>query len=333
MAEWQYTKGLHDIGNGCWAWLQPNGGWGWSNAGLITDGEASMLVDTLFDLKLTGDMLDGMRQSVPQAASIGILVNTHANGDHTYGNQLVKDARIIASQGTANEFDHVPPTVFHDMVLNPGPFGRAGEFVAECFCPFDFANIVLTPPTEVFTGETTVMVGDKTVQLIEVGPAHTAGDTLVYLPEDKVVYTGDILFNEGTPIAWAGPVSNWIRACERILELDVDVVVPGHGPIADKQDVATMRDYLVYVSAETRTRYDAGMDFLAAAYDIDLGDYADWDAPERLIVTVQTLYDTFPDAPTPERAPIPYFELMKDFRVKHGWGTVHGAPCPCGRVH
>ncbi len=85
MAKWQFTKGLHDIGNGCWAWLQPNGGWGWSNAGLITDGEASLLVDTLFDLKLTGEMSDGMRQSVPQAASIGVLVNTHANGDHTFG--------------------------------------------------------------------------------------------------------------------------------------------------------------------------------------------------------------------------------------------------------
>jgi len=333
MAKWQYTKGLHNIGNECWAWLQPNGGWGWSNAGLITDGESSLLVDTLFDLKLTDEMLTGMRQSVPQAADIGILVNTHANGDHTFGNQLVTGARIIGSQGTADEFSHVTPSVFHNLVTNPGSAGRAGEFVSECFCPFDFSNITLTPPTEVFSGETTVYVGDKEVRLIEVGPAHTKGDTLVYLPKEKTIYTGDILFNEGTPIAWAGTVANWIKACDYILGLDVEVVVPGHGPIADKSAVQRMRDYLAFVSAETRYRYDTGMDFLAAAYDIDLGDYSDWDAPERLIVTVQTLFDDFTEGQQHERTPIPYFEFMKDFRIKHGLGTVHGEPCACGRVH
>ena len=244
---------------------------------------------------------------------------------------MVKDTRIIGSQGTVGEFSHVPPSVFQGMVNDPKPFGRAGEFVANCFCPFDYSGIVLTPPTEVFSGQTTVMVGGKQVHLIEVGPAHTKGDTLVYLPEEKIVYTGDILFNEGTPIAWVGPVSNWIHACERILELDVDV--PGHGPIADKQAVVAMRDYLVYVLDESREGFDVGRDFLAAAYDIDLGEYGSWDAAERLIVTVQTLFDGFNDVPAPERAPIPYFEFMKDCRDKHGLGNVHGDPYPCGRVH
>ncbi len=86
-----YTKGLHDLGNGLWAYLQPDGGWGWSNAGLIVDGDRSLLVDTLFDLKLTREMLDAMRRAVPAAQSIETLVNTHANGDHCFGNQLVAE--------------------------------------------------------------------------------------------------------------------------------------------------------------------------------------------------------------------------------------------------
>ena len=98
MANWKFTRGLHDLGNGCWAWLQPDGGWGWSNAGLIADGEATLLVDTLFDLPNTADMLAAMRRSVPAAAAIDTLVNTHANGDHTYGNQLVDGAEIITSR-------------------------------------------------------------------------------------------------------------------------------------------------------------------------------------------------------------------------------------------
>src|ERR671923_1505669 len=100
-----YTRGLHDVGDGVWAYLQPDGGWGWSNAGLVADGGASLLVDTLFDLRLTADMLDTMRAAVPAASRIGTVVNTHANGDHCYGNALVADAEIVASSAAAEEMD------------------------------------------------------------------------------------------------------------------------------------------------------------------------------------------------------------------------------------
>ncbi|SFI22534.1 MBL fold metallo-hydrolase [Albimonas pacifica] len=334
MAKRGCSRGLHDIGNGCWAWQQPDGGWGWSNAGLVTDGEASLLVDTLFDLKLTGEMLAAMRAAVPQAEKIGALVNTHANGDHTYGNQLVEGARIVASQGTAEEFAHVPPAMFLALMSDPAMLGEAGDFVRECFAPFDFVGITLTPPTETFSGETALRVGDREVRLIEVGPAHTKGDTLVHLPGEKVVYTGDILFNEGTPIAWAGPLSNWIAACDRILAMDVEVVVPGHGPVTDKDGVRAMRDYLVFVTEEARRRFDAGLDFLAAAHDIELGRFAGLGDPERLVVNVQTLYDDFAGGERPVREAIPYFAHMKALREKWGLGPVHGhlhgPDCGCG---
>src|ERR1044072_5587419 len=108
MAKWQYTKGLHDLGNGCFAYLQPDGGWGWSNAGLIAHRDQTLLVDTLFDLKLTREMLEQMRAAVRAAASIGRLVNPHSTGDHTFGNQLVKEAEIIASRACAEEMKERP---------------------------------------------------------------------------------------------------------------------------------------------------------------------------------------------------------------------------------
>ena len=92
-----YVKGLQEVGEGLYAYLQPGGSWGWSNAGLVVDGEATLLVDTLFDLALTREMLRAMRDAAPAAARIDTLVNTHANGDHCYGNQLVSGAEIIAS--------------------------------------------------------------------------------------------------------------------------------------------------------------------------------------------------------------------------------------------
>src|SRR6202007_2798441 len=95
-SKWPFKKGLQDIGDGCYAYLQPDGSWGWSNAGLVVGDGASLLVDTLFDLPLTAEMLKTM-DAVTAAAPIQTLVNTHANGDHFYGNELVSNAEIISS--------------------------------------------------------------------------------------------------------------------------------------------------------------------------------------------------------------------------------------------
>lgn len=291
MRTWQYTKGLHDLGNSVYAYLQPDGTWGWSNAGLITDGEAALLIDTLFDLKLTQEMLETMRRSVPAASHIGTVVNTHANGDHCYGNQLVADAQIIASQKTADEMvEGVQPAQFAMLLKQAPAMGLLGAYAIHAFGAFDFENITLTLPGTTFEGEMTLKVGDKTVHLIEVGPAHTRGDTLAHIPDDRVVFTGDILFIGGHPIMWIGPTSNWLRACDRILEMDVETIVPGHGPITDKKGVAEVKGYLEYIYDETRKRYEAGMPALEAAKDIPLDRYASWSDGERIVVNVATIY-------------------------------------------
>src|SRR5687767_15005515 len=137
----EYRKGLHEIGDGLWAYLQPDGGWGWSNAGLITDGDASLLVDTLFDLALTAQMLDDLRAASPAAARIGTLVNTHANGDHCYGNQLVAGAEIVASAASAREMDEVPPATLAALLTAAPGLGPAGEFLQQIFGAFTFEGI------------------------------------------------------------------------------------------------------------------------------------------------------------------------------------------------
>lgn len=307
-----YDKGLEEVGDGLYAYLQPDGSWGWSNAGLVVDGEASLLVDTLFDLKLTGEMLSEMKRRVPAAAQIDTLVNTHANGDHTYGNQLAAGARIVASRKTADEMLELPPAAMAALAEAAPQMGRLGEFMLELFGSFDFAGIELTPPGETFEGEHSLRVGDKDVQLIEVGPAHTRGDTLVLVPADRVLYSGDILFHGAHPIVWAGPVSNWIAACDRILAMDVDVIVPGHGPLATKDAVRELRSYFEYVEAEARKRFEAGMTALEAARDISLDRYADWGEAERLVVNVNAVYEQL--SPTAEPAnPVELFGQMAEF--------------------
>jgi cyclase len=289
-----YSRGLHPLREGVWAYLQPDGGWGWSNAGLVTDGQASLLVDTLFDLRLTGEMLATMREAVPAAGRIGTVVNTHANGDHCYGNALVADAEIVASAASAAEMQDVPPSLLASLVRAAPDLGEAGAFLLRIFGGFSFEGIELVPPTRTFDGELELRVGDKEVRLIEVGPAHTRGDVVVHVPGDGVVFTGDILFHGGHPIVWAGPVSNWIAACDRILALDgVETVVPGHGPVTGTTAVAGLRGYFELLTAEARRCYDAGVPVLDAARSVDLGPYRGLGEAERLGVNVTALYRDF----------------------------------------
>lgn len=294
-----YEKGLHDLGNGLWAYLQPDGGWGLSNAGLIVDGDESLLVDTLFDLRLTAEMLASMRQVTPAAIGIDTLVNTHSNGDHTFGNELVSGARIVASAACAAEMAEAGPERLAGLKAAAPGMGEVGDYLLDIFGDFDFEGITLTPPTETFESCADLEVGDKAVRLIEVGPAHTRGDILVHVPADRTVFTGDILFIEGHPIIWAGPVGNWLRACDLILEMDVESIVPGHGPLTDKAGVRALRDYFSYITAEARKRFDAGMSAFDAAGDIALDDYSSWGDAERIVINVHSLYREFSGDPHP----------------------------------
>jgi glyoxylase-like metal-dependent hydrolase (beta-lactamase superfamily II) len=291
MANWRYTKGAHDLGNGCFAYLQPDGTWGWSNAGLVVVKGESLLVDTLFDLKCTREMLAALRAASPAAKRVGTLVNTHSNGDHTFGNQLVPGAQIVASNACAEEMRQRTPAELAGMMRNWRALGPGAAFFHEVMgTRFDWEGIALTLPTRTFERELSLKVGDKEVRLVEVGPAHTGGDVIVHVPADKTVFTGDILFNRGHPVIWAGPVGNWIRACELMLGWEVETVVPGHGPITDKSGVRAMQRYLEYVRDEAKARFDAGLGYEAAARDISLAPFADWTDPERIVVNVHSIY-------------------------------------------
>jgi cyclase len=285
-----YERGLAEVGEGVLAYLQPDGGWGWSNAGLISDGEATLLIDTLFDLALTERMLTEMRRAVPAAAQIGTLVNTHANGDHCYGNELVGGARIVASSATAEEMGELPPAAMAALVAQAPQMGTLGEFFLRCFGDFQFDGIELTPPQETFSGELELHVGERVVRLLEVGPAHTQGDTMAWLPAERVLFTGDILFNGAHPIAWAGPVSNWIAACERIEQLAPVTIVPGHGPPAALDDVREERAYFEYLYEQARSAREDGLTPLQAARRIAIDRWAHWGERERLVVNIANIY-------------------------------------------
>jgi glyoxylase-like metal-dependent hydrolase (beta-lactamase superfamily II) len=284
-----YELGLHEIGEATWAYLQPDGGWGWSNAGLVVDGDASLLVDTLFDLPLTRRMLDAMAAASPAARSIDTVVNTHANGDHCYGNRLVGDARIVASARSAAEMDEVPPSLLAAFLAAAGDLGATGRYLVDIFGGFQFEGNEPVAPTTTFDGTLDLQVGDRAVHLLELGPAHTRGDVAVHLPDAGVVFTGDLVFHGGHPIVWAGPVANWVTACDRLLALDAQVVVPGHGPLGDRGCIDDQRGYFQWLLDEGGPRLQAGMAPIDAARDLAGGPYAGWGEGERLVANLIAL--------------------------------------------
>jgi len=316
MATVAYTRGLHELGDGLYAYLQPDGGWGWSNSGLITAAGTSLLVDTLFDLNLTRDMLDIMRPITDQHP-IGQAFNTHGNGDHWYGNELLPEGiPIVASARAVADMCEAPPSAVHILFneLDLGP--EFDAFAQSAMRKFDFASVSERLPTETFEGAKDLTVGDRKIHLLELGPAHTLGDSIAYVPDANTVFTGDILFIEGTPLMWAGPVSNWLNACARILELNATTIVPGHGPVTDHAGVRDVQRYLSYVRDEAKARFDAGMDDDAAADDIDIADFRDWGDAERIAANVANLYrELNPGLPAISKPEL--FVKMARWRARH----------------
>lgn len=281
-----YRRGLHRLSEHCHAWLAPDGSWGWSNAGLVTGTDRSLLIDTLFDLRTTSEMLDAMRP-ITNGRPITTVLNTHSNGDHWYGNELLADVEIIANTVTAQEMETAGPALFNAALGAPG---SVGHFFRHIFGPFDFSNITPTPATRTFDHELALDIGGTEVQLLNLGSAHTGGDTIAFVPSERVLYAGDLLFIDGTPISWAGPISNWIVACDRMLALEPAIVVPGHGPVIPAAGINDVRDYLEWVQDEAQARYQKGMSAEDAMRDISLGRFANLNEHGRLAQNVLAVY-------------------------------------------
>ena len=132
---------------------------------------------------------------------------------------------------------------------------------------------------------------------------------LVHLPDAATVFCGDILFIHGTPIIWDGPVSNWIDACDRILGLEAEVIIPGHGPLTDAVGVTAVRDYLTFVDNECRERHANGQTAAEVIAEIDLGDFKDWGEWERIAVNVHAIFREIGEDQTIQ-SPIELFSEM-----------------------
>lgn len=265
---------------------QEDRGLGWSNSGFVARG-GGFVVDTLYDLPLTRRMIELYASVHPEPAAR--LVNTHHNGDHCWGNQLFTGAEIIGHRGCAARFAMFQPAAAEAIRTLVDPPEHLRDLQRE-FSPFDFSGIELVPPTHVIDGDLTVDLDGLRAEVLWVGPAHTEGDLVVHLPDEGVLFAGDVFFHRCTPIGWEGSTDRWIAALARIESLAPEHVVPGHGPVCGTEGVRAMREYLEFVQREASVHFAAGHTVLDACARIELGPYAAWNEPFRLAANVHRVY-------------------------------------------
>jgi glyoxylase-like metal-dependent hydrolase (beta-lactamase superfamily II) len=172
----------------------------------------------------------------------------------------------------------------------------AADYFDGMMAPFDFSGIKPTFPNTTFSGTFHLQAAGRPLDLIEVGPAHTSGDLIAHMPDERIVFAGDIVFLGITPVLWDGSATRWIAACEQILRLNPEIVVPGHGPLTDAAGVDLVRQYWQFLWNAARRRWEKGEPPHLAALAIVRSDefraqpFGEWDGAERAMVSVHCMY-------------------------------------------
>ena len=249
--------------------------------------EAAELVGLKVDVILASSSLNALAAKQATGKDFGRLINTHHHGDHVNGNQFFTHAETLSHPYCRTECIKAAATTPKMWTATPGVADGTEERK-------------LVPPSVTFKDDLTYFIGGTEVQFKFAGPAHTWGDMMAYLPKYKILFAGDIGFFWVAPYANNSWITKWLETCDKIAGWDVDVIVPGHGPIGRKKELAEMANYFRVLGVETRKRYDAKMTPGAAAAEIRLGRFDNWIGPERLIMDVVRWYEEWDDTLTPD---------------------------------
>jgi glyoxylase-like metal-dependent hydrolase (beta-lactamase superfamily II) len=281
---------LQEVAPQTYAYLQYDGSWGISNAGFMAGDEGLLVIDATMVPSMAEAFIREMRRVSDKP--FRHLVNTHSHPDHTGGNRLFTGAEIIshricreemARQAAPRPQGSGPPAGPMAAMRTPA-MDRMFEMISSDTGRF------IPLPTLTFEGSLSLRYGETEVQLLYYGPAHTFGDTLIYFPASKVLFAGDVAFFYSMPLAAAGKIGGWLKVIDRIKEMDVELIIPGHGPIGGKQELEDEREYFEFVMEQTRGCFERGLSPDLAAKEIDLGPYRNWLDAERIIANVGVAY-------------------------------------------
>jgi len=256
--------------------------------------------DTLLDVRRTQQMVDLFRaRGGPWPPKY--LVNTHGDSDHIWGNQLFKGSEIIAHKSVAASMKPSDPKQFILAVVDQSPPKVVRDFIGTAK-EFDLRDVVVTPPTRLLgDGESLDLdLGGVPAHLEHVGPTHKEGDVFIFLPQEKVLFAGDLVFNGLTPHI-TGSYAKALATYHKLEALAPRVVVPGHGDVTTGEQLVKTRKYFEMVYAIAKRSHERGLSALEAAKQADIGEYANWAMPGQIMLTLDVLYREFePNKAAPE---------------------------------
>jgi cyclase len=295
---------IEEVSPGVFAYIQLDGTWFLNNAGFIVGNDAVTVVDTTGTEKRARAFHSAVKQTTSNP--VQALINTHSHADHTHGNFMFSpDAAIIA----------------HELCREEVLRGSL-DAIKAAFPTGDFGEVPYVAPNVTFSDRMAVWVDDLKLELIYVGPAHTTNDVVVWLPERKVLFSGDLVFNGGTPFAMAGSIAGWLEALDVLRGLGAETIVPGHGPVCGPNVFDTIGAYLAWVQEVAGNGFAEGIPPLELARATNLGDFAGLGDAERIAGNLHRAYSELRGEP--RGAPLNVPQVFADMVAYNG-----GEPLRC----
>lgn len=296
-----------EVGDNLFAFVQADGSWMINNAGFIVGRDGVSAIDAASTERRTLALLDAI--AARSRAPIRTLINTHSHPDHTAGNGLFTGATIVAHENAR-------PEIMALGLPQNGPI----------WSPVDYGNLTLSPPFLTFTDRLTLWSDELRCQVVYCGgPAHTTNDVVVWIPDESVLFAGDLLFNGGTPFLLSGSVLGAIDVLENFVRpLGAQTIVPGHGPVAGPAVIDEVLSYLRFVETVGREGLASGLTALELAREVDLGEFAELTDPERIVGNLHRVYADLSGTIEERGRPLDAFAAFTDMVTFNG-----GRPLTC----
>lgn len=263
---------LDEVADGVFAYIQPDGTWWINNCGALAGPDRTVLIDTCGTERRTRRLIDTVYDRTGHRVST--LINTHHHGDHTHGNYLLDDAVIIAHDRC------------RELIVEHGITHYEGVFEVE-----EWGDLQPRAPELTFSDAITLHVGDIRAELYYAGvAAHTTNDIVVWLPEQSVLFTGDLVFNGGMPFAVMGSIAGGRQAMSFLRRFTATTIVPGHGEVCGPEHIEVVDSYFAFVEQTAAEAHAAGLSPMQAAREAELGEFAELSDGERLVANLHRAY-------------------------------------------
>jgi glyoxylase-like metal-dependent hydrolase (beta-lactamase superfamily II) len=279
-----------EVADNVFAAIAPNKGFGWSNAGFINKG-CGLVYDTFMDLAHARELRETY-EKVSGRAYPSFVVNSHYNCDHTWGNKVFKNhsAIIMHPEALRERLGEDPKHYAHLIRRAKEPDATPGELIiGGDFNGFELDEVEWVDPDILITGDTTILLGDTKAEILSIAPAHSDSDLLLWLPAEKVLFVGDVIFSGVVAYTVEG-MHKWLAALDNIIALAPNIIVPGHGKLCGVAFVREQKAYFEMVFSEFKKHYTEDIDIISLVKKVDVSDFLHWLQPERIFLNILTLF-------------------------------------------